>query len=182
MKQVKGVKLPNLKVFCKQYFAYLIQVKNSHQKAFTITYYQFFDRTNFFEPNEHFFQKFELSLEVQGAKIKFSENLGHNILELYIMFQCRSDSSQVKGNMISSIANLVYELPNDLPNDLRLRMMMMMMMMMMMNCFCDMVDRRKAFSLISSSDHCQRSSPWRIFDTPRAGFEPVQNLSSGFVE
>ena len=51
-----------------------------------------------------------------------------------------------------------------------------------MNCFCGMVDRRKAFSLISSLDHCQRSSPSRISDTPRAGFEPVQNLSSGFVE
>ena len=51
-----------------------------------------------------------------------------------------------------------------------------------MNCFCGMVDRRKAFSLISSRDHCQRSSPSRISDTPRAGFEPAQNLSSGFVE
>ena len=49
---------------------------------------------------------------------------------------------------------------------------------MMMNCFCGMVDRRKAFS----RDHCQRSSPSRISDTPRAGFEPAQNLSSGFGE
>ena len=53
---------------------------------------------------------------------------------------------------------------------------------MMMNCFCGMVDRRKAFSLIFSRDHCQRSSPSRISDTPRTGFEPVQNLSSGLVE
>ena len=30
--------------------------------------------------------------------------------------------------------------------------------------------RRKAFSLISSQDHCQRSSPSRISDTPQAGF------------
>ena len=56
------------------------------------------------------------------------------------------------------------------------------MMMMMMNCFCGMVDRRKALSLISSRDHCQRSSPSRISDTLRAGFETAQNLSSGFVE
>ena len=56
------------------------------------------------------------------------------------------------------------------------------MMMMMMNCYCDMVDRQKAFSLNSSRDDCQRSSPTRISDTPRAGFEPAQNLSSGFVE
>ena len=56
------------------------------------------------------------------------------------------------------------------------------MMMMMMNCFCGMVDRRKAFSLISSRDHCQRSSPSRISDTSRAGFEPAQNLSPGIDE
>ena len=53
-----------------------------------------------------------------------------------------------------------------------------MMMMMMMNCSCGMVDRRKAFSLISSQDHCQRSSPSRISDTPQAGFEPAENLLS----
>ena len=57
-----------------------------------------------------------------------------------------------------------------------------MVMVMMMNFFCGMVDQRKAFSLISSRDHCQRSSPSRISDTPRAGFEPAQNLSSGLVE
>ena len=57
-----------------------------------------------------------------------------------------------------------------------------MMMKMMMNCFCGMVDRRKAFNFISSRDLRQRSSPSRISDTPRAGFEPAQNLSSGLVE
>ena len=57
-----------------------------------------------------------------------------------------------------------------------------MMMMMMMNCFCGLVDRRKAFSLTSSWDDCQISSPSRISDTPRAGFGPAQNLGSGFVE
>ena len=61
-------------------------------------------------------------------------------------------------------------------------MMMMMMMMMMMNCFCGMVDRRKGFSLISSRYHCQRSSTSQISNTPRAGFEPAQNLSWGLVE
>ena len=53
---------------------------------------------------------------------------------------------------------------------------------MMMNCFCGMIDRRKSFSLISSRDHFQRSSPSRISDTSRARFEPAQNQSSGFVE
>ena len=60
-------------------------------------------------------------------------------------------------------------------------MMMMMMMMMMINCFCGMVDRRKAFSRISSWDHCQRSSPSGNSDTPRAEFEPAQNMSLGLV-
>ena len=55
-------------------------------------------------------------------------------------------------------------------------------MKMMMNCFCGMVNRLKAFSLISSWDHFQRSSPSQISDTPRAEFEPVQNLTPGFVE
>ena len=32
-----------------------------------------------------------------------------------------SDSPQIKQNLISSIENLVYELPHELPNDLRLR-------------------------------------------------------------
>ena len=55
--------------------------------------------------------------------------------------------------------------------------------MMMMNSFCGMVDRRKAlFILINNLDHCQRSSPLQISDTPRAEFEPAQNLSSGLVD
>ena len=56
------------------------------------------------------------------------------------------------------------------------------MMMMVINCFCDMVDRRKEFSLTSSRGHCQRSSPLRISDRPQARFEPAHNLSSGLVE
>ena len=55
-------------------------------------------------------------------------------------------------------------------------------MVMMMNCFCGMADQQKAFSLISSQDHCQRSLPLRISDTPWTGFEPVPNLNSGLVE
>ena len=54
--------------------------------------------------------------------------------------------------------------------------------MMMVNCFCGMIDQRKAFSLISSRDHCRRSSPSRISDMLQAGSDPAQNLSSGLVE
>ena len=39
------------------------------------------------------------------------------------MFQYRSDSLQVKRNVISSIANVVYELPHDFPVNLRLRIL-----------------------------------------------------------
>ena len=53
---------------------------------------------------------------------------------------------------------------------------------MMTNCFCGMVDQRKAFCFISSQDHCQRSSPLRISDTSQAWFECPENLSSGLVE
>ena len=45
-----------------------------------------------------------------------------------------------------------------------------------MNYFCGIVDQWKALSLISSQDHCQRSSP------SQAGFEPAWNLNSGFAE
>ena len=50
-----------------------------------------------------------------------------------------------------------------------------------LNCFCGMVDRRKPFSLISSRDHCHISSPPRISDMPRLGFEAAQNLSLELV-
>ena len=48
--------------------------------------------------------------------------------------------------------------------------------------FCDMVDRWKAFSLITSLNHCQRSSLSRMSDMTQAEFEPAQNLSSGLVK
>ena len=51
-----------------------------------------------------------------------------------------------------------------------------MMMMIKKNCFCVMVDQQKALSFISSRDHSQRSSK-----SPRADFEPAQNLTSGLV-
>ena len=53
--------------------------------------------------------------------------------------------------------------------------------MMMMNCFCGMTDQQKVFSLISICENCQRSYKSGISDTLRAGFEPVENLSSGLL-
>ena len=53
---------------------------------------------------------------------------------------------------------------------------------MMVNCFCGMVYRRKALSLISSRGHCQRFSSSQIFDMPQAKLKSGLNLSSGFEE
>ena len=47
---------------------------------------------------------------------------------------------------------------------------------------CGMGEQWKASSLISNHDYCQRPSPLQICGTPRAGFEPTQNLSSGLVD
>ena len=58
VKQVSYIALPNLMVSCEKCFACLVQVKICHYKAFTITFYYYFDRTNFFKENEFFFQKF----------------------------------------------------------------------------------------------------------------------------
>ena len=93
IKHVSFVKIPNLMVSCKQYFACSVWIKNWLWKAFTITYWYFFDRTNFFKPNEHFFQKFQSSLEVWRSKRKFSDNLAHNFLELYNVL-IKSDKKQ----------------------------------------------------------------------------------------
>ena len=55
----------------------------------------------------------------------------------------------------------------------------MMTMMMMMNRFCGMVDRRMAFSLISTRNYSQRFSASRISNRPRTGVQPA---SAAFFE
>ena len=57
---------------------------------------------------------------------------------------------------------ILWFFPVLFPWETKLYAKISLMMMIMMNCFCGMVDRRKAFSLISSRDHCQRSSSSRI--------------------
>ena len=58
----------------------------------------------------------------------------------------------------------------------------MMKMMIMINCFSETFEQQKGFSLISSREHCSRSSISRISDTSRAGFEPAVSLILGLVE
>ena len=66
---------------------------------------------------------YRLKTEKEDSTIEFRifelvYNPRHNILELYnISIQIQFTTSKRK--LISSIANLVYELPNELSNDLR---------------------------------------------------------------
>ena len=53
--------------------------------------------------------------------------------------------------------------------------------MIMMNCFCDIFDQQKVFSLMSSRNQCQRSSPLWISGMLQVVFKPVPNLSLGFA-
>ena len=43
------------------------------------------------------------------------------------------------------------------------------------------VTKTSCWCLFSKQDHIQRFSPSQTSDNPRAGFEPAQNLTSGFV-
>ena len=76
----------------------------------------------------------------------------------------------LKRSLIEDLVVAIIKLAFDghLMNLVMIMMMMMMMMMMIlmiMNCFCDMTNQRKTFSLISSWDHCQRSSLSQSSDT-----------------
>ena len=92
--EVSCVALPNLIVLCKQYFAYLVQVKNGLQKAFTIAYRQLFGRTKFFEPNKHFFRNLNHNWKCRKQKENFQTILVI-IFWNFRMFWCRSDQPQV---------------------------------------------------------------------------------------
>ena len=90
--------------------------------TFNIVYWQVFDRNSLSVPNEHFFREILISLEVQRAKDNFSDNPGHNMLELYNAL-LQIYSPQVNPNSISSIIILEYKLPDELPNDLKYRVL-----------------------------------------------------------
>ena len=56
------------------------------------------------------------------------------------------------------------------------------LMMMMMNCFVVWLTDERCLALFPARSITTDPHPLRISDTPRAGFELAQNLSSGFVE
>ena len=51
-----------------------------------------------------------------------------------------------------------------------------------MNCSCELIDGRKTLSFITSWNNCHTFSPSQVSNTPRGGFEPAQNLRSGFTD
>ena len=61
--------------------------------------------------------------EGQNLRVFFLSTILVIIFWNFTMFQCKSDSPHVKQFLIVSTINLVYELPHELPNDLRLRIL-----------------------------------------------------------
>ena len=100
-----------------------------------------------------------------------------NNLKKFIMFL---SSQPYVDSFVAFVARFLKFALTILGHNALMMMMMMMMMMIMMNCFCGMVDWQNTFGFISSQYHFQRFSPSQNSDLPPAGFEPVQNLSSGF--
>ena len=112
--------------------------------------------------------------------ISLSPDLLNNI-PIFATFQNFFQISILSDKKLSEIRNYFWILITRFSRDSNIPRKFQSLMMMMMNYFRGMVDRRKVFSLISSRGDCQRSSPWRISNSPRAGFEPAQKLSSGLL-
>ena len=133
-----------------------------------------------------FFQKTQLDLlgssqrtqlDLSDARKYFPQTVTNVLLPSKISSNCLSNSTITCFHFLSTWKPERLQIISQ--TDI---LSLMMMMMMIMNCFCNMVDQWKVFSSISNRDHCQRSSPSSISGTHRAGFEPAQNLSSGFLE
>ena len=74
------------------------------------------------------------------------------------------------------IFSLIFSVINHITS---LKKARLMMLMAIMNCFSGMIEQRKAFSLISSRDHCQRSHQCKSLARRE---QDLNNLSSGFGE
>ena len=88
-------------------------------KLSTLSISCFLEELVFLRQSWYFFLKFESSLEEERAK----ENLQTIFVIIFwhiLITSLRSESLQVKRCLISSIRNLLHDLPHDLLNDLRL--------------------------------------------------------------
>ena len=73
---------PNLMVLCNQCFGFQFSSKIHSRKLLPLLNSSFFTELTVFNQMGLFSRNLKSSLEVKGAKRKFSDNLGHNILEL----------------------------------------------------------------------------------------------------
>ena len=69
--QVSCVKLPNLTVLCKKYFAHLVQVKNWLYNGFTLTFLLFLTDLTFLKQMSIFSTKFNHHWKCRGQKEDF---------------------------------------------------------------------------------------------------------------
>ena len=101
-------------VLFKQHFSYLVQVRNRLQKVFTVTYWQFQTELSFLNQISFFSRTFNHQWQRRGKSDNISE-LSNVLVQIRL--------TQVKQNVISSLANLLYDLSHELSNELRLRIL-----------------------------------------------------------
>ena len=95
------------------------------------------------------YPSFKTYLHTVSAPVCFAASECSGIRLLYCMPEVNACKSQVHKRCLSINLSLQFTF-----HKLHLSFLLLVMMMMMMNCFCGMVDRPKAFGLISTRDHC----------------------------
>ena len=95
--------------------------------------------------------------------VRLCSRLGLGLLEFYL---CD----------LFFIFSLIFSVINHITS---LKKARLMMLMAIMNCFSGMIEQQKAFSLISSRDHCQRSHQRKSLARRE---QDLNNSSSGFDE
>ena len=147
----------HIKSFAAESFAFLIRKSKNHKEVINMLLSELHSSGEISEG-----VGLLIFHSIKGVKEQFHSN-GGNILcySLNGLLDVGSNSEQVSNRLfISFTTDIICS-----------------MCCLLFELFFGMFHRRKAISLISSRDHCQRSSPSRISDTPRAGFEPTQDLS-----
>ena len=123
MKRDSSITSYKFHVFCVRTILYhSFKSKFEFRKLSTWPICCFLNKLTFFSQNWYFFQKVESSLEEKRAEESFQTVLVITFSYFFIIsFRCQSP--RVNRYLISSITNLVHELPYELSNELRLRIL-----------------------------------------------------------
>ena len=105
-------------LLCKHYFSIFDLGQNLTLETFQ-PYWQFFGKPNIFGPNNCFSRNLKHHWKSREEKESFRTFQVKKFWNLTMTYY-RLDLRQVKRILISSITNLVYGLPREFPNDLRL--------------------------------------------------------------